>query len=111
MKVEINWSNPVIQASDVLLMQPIDLDDFYYRANNFDKSNLFFVLLVSLHHYLDQGDQERAAHLSFLIANYLFMTFIPPGSFDLALHYIKQAISLNPIDTYKEWLSIIEKGN
>lgn len=111
MALKINWKEPIIQESDVMQIQPSNLDDFYVTADNFDKTNLFFVLLTSLHHYLDKGKQENAAHLSFLIAYYLFITLTPPGSWELAVHYIKQAISLNPLEEYKEWLPLIEKGN
>lgn len=52
-----------------------------------------------------------AAHASFLIAYYLFILLTPPGSAQLALHYINQAITLNPLPLYSEWLALIEKGN
>ncbi|HHX60684.1 MAG TPA: hypothetical protein GX707_08220 [Epulopiscium sp.] len=111
MVLKINWKEPVIKESGVMRIQPSDLDDFYIGADNFDKTNLYFVLLTSFHHYLDKGDQEKAAHLSFLMAYYLFITLTPPGSWELAMHYIKQAILLNPLKQYKEWHPLIEKGN
>ena len=109
--LKIDWGNPIIESTYVLRLKPTDLDDFYVAASDFDKTNLFFVLLTSFHHYLDAGSKEKAAHLSFLMAYYLFLPLTPPGSWLLAMHYIKQAISLNPIEEYKEWLPLIEQGN
>lgn len=111
MKIKIDFGEPIIHEEYVLQVQPSDLDDFYIGASDFDKSNLFFVLLASFQHYLEVGEQEKTAHLSFLMAYYLFVTLTPPGSCELAAFYIKQAISLNPLEIYNEWLSNIEKGN
>ncbi len=111
MVLKINWNEPIIQKSDVMQIQPSNLDDFYVVADNVDKINLFFILLTSFHHYLDKEEGRKAAHLSFLMAYYLFLPLTPPGSWELAMHYIKQAISLNPLEEYKEWLLLIEKGN
>ena len=111
MILKINWQEPTIQENDVMQIQPTNLDDFYATADSFDRTNLFFVLLTSFHHYFDKGEQGKAAHLSFLMAYYLFIALTPPGSWKLAVHYINQAISLNPLDEYKEWLPLIEKGN
>lgn len=111
MTLKIDWEEPIIQENDVIQIQPSDMDGFYTAANTLDRTNLFFVLLTSFHHYLDKAEQEKAAHLSFLMAYYLFITLTPPGSWELAMHYIDQAISLNPLDKYKEWLPLIEKGN
>ena len=111
MNICVDFSEPVIQKEKVLEIRPLDLDEFYMTASDFDKSNLFFILLASLYHYEDTGDSVRAAHLSFLAAYYLFITLTPPGSFNLALHYINKAISLNHLAEYDEWLILIEKGN
>lgn len=111
MKITINFAEPVIPEETVCNITPSDLDDFYVTASDFDKSNLFFILLTSLHHYEDRKDYIKAAHLNFLTAYYLFITLTPPGSFPLALHYIKAAIAFNPLPDYKEWLALIEKGN
>lgn len=111
MNVEIDFSKPIIDESHVMEIGSGDLDDFYVSASNFDKSNLFFVLLASLHYYEENGDTVRAAHLNFLTAYYVFTPLTPPGSQQLALHYIKKAVSMNPLPEYKEWLSIMEKGN
>ena len=109
--LKIDWDNPLIEEGDVLQVKTSDLDNFYIAASDFDKSNLFFVLLNSYHCYLDKDEQKTAAHLSFLIAYYLFITLTPPGSCELAMHYIKQAISLHPLEEYSKWLILIEKGN
>ena len=111
MKLRINWAEPVIAEGDVLQIQPSDMDDFYASASDFDKSNLFFMLLTSLHHYEQKGDTHRAAHLSFLAANYLFIALTPPGSYELALHYMNKAVALNPTKDHLEWLALMEKGN
>lgn len=111
MRLKIDWEEPIIQEDDVMQIQTSDLDDFYVAENDFDKTNLFFVLLTSFHYYLGKEEQEKSAHLSFLISYYLFTTLTPPGSWELAMHYIKQAISLSPLEEYHEWLLLIEKGN
>ena len=111
MGIRIDFSEPVIEKGIVMEMSSEDLDDFYASASDFNKSNLFFILLASLHHYEESGDIVKAAHLSFLTAYYVFTPLTPPGSHQLALHYIKKAVSMNPLSEYKEWLSIMEKGN
>ena len=111
MELKIDFGEPIIKEELVLSIQATDLNDFYVTASDFDKSNLFFVLLTSLHHFEESNDTQRAAHLSFLIAYYLFILLTPPGSFYLALHYINKAISLNPISEYKKWLELIKEGN
>lgn len=111
MILKVDWEEPIIQENDVLQIQPSDLNDFYVAASDFDKSNIFFVLLTSFHYYHACKSSEKAAHLSFLIAYYLFITLTPPGSWELAMYYIDQAISLNPLETYKEWHTLIEQGN
>lgn len=109
--LHIDWDRPVIDEQAVLTIQPADLNDFYCAADSFDKTNMFFVLLASYHHYLDNGHREKAAHLCYLIAYYLFVPLTPPGSCELAMHYITQAVSLCPLESYTELLSLIEKGN
>lgn len=110
MMLKIDWQNPIIQKEYVLKIQISDLDDFYVNASDFDKSNLFFVLLTSFHYYSSESN-EIAAHLSFLISYYLFVVFTPPGSQQLAMYYIKQAIAFYPLSEYKEQLAMIQKGN
>ena len=111
MKLTIDFSEPVFARDTVLQIQPTDLNDFYTGASDFDKNNIFFMLLTSLHHYEDLGDKVRAAHLSFLAACYLFIALTPPGSCLLALHYIKKAIALHDTPEYRKWLALMEKGN
>jgi len=111
MKLKIDWEKPILQEDYVLQIELSDLDDFYVMASDLDKSNLFFVLLVSFQNYLEKLRQELAAHLSFLMAYYLFTSLTPPGSYELSMHYIKQAVLLNPLEIYKEWYSLIEQGN
>lgn len=111
MVIVIDFEKPIIESNIVLEIVPKDLDDFYKTSSDFDKSNLFFVLLNSLHFYEGNGNTRKAAHLCFLIAYYLFVSLTPPGSCDLALHYINKAILLNPISEYNKWLELIKKGN
>ena len=111
MKLTIDFSEPVFARESVLQIQPTDLNDFYADASDFDKNNIFFMLLTSLHHYEDLGDKVRAAHLGFLAAYYLFIALTPPGSCLLALHYIKKAIALHDTPEYRKWLALMEKGN
>ncbi len=111
MKLQINWGEPVIRREDVLEISIGDLNDFYAAASEVDQLNLFFILLTSLRRYLDLGDRERAAHLSFLAAYYLFTPLTPPGSWELSMHYIRQAVALNPREEYREWVPLMEAGN
>jgi len=111
MKLTIDFGDPVIAEEEVFQILPTDLNDFYAGATDFDKNNIFFMLLTSLHHYEDLEDKGRAAHLSFLAAYYLFIALTPPGSCLLALHYIKKAIALNDTAEYRQWLALMEKGN
>ena len=111
MKILIDFNEPIICKDKILDIRPADLDDFYLTASGYDKNNLFFVLLNSILHYEDGGDIVEAAHLNFLAAYYLFSALTPPGSHNLALHYINRAISLNHLAEYNEWLDLIKKGN
>ena len=111
MTLKIDWKNPVIAQEDVLALRPNDLDEFYADATDWDKNNLFFVLLNTLHKYEDLEDAVRAGHLCFLIANYLFVALTPPGSYDLALHYMRKAIMWDPMPEYEQWYGLMEKGN
>ena len=111
MKILIDFSEPIICKDNVLVISPTDLDDFYLTASDYDKNNLFFVLLTSILHYEDRNDTVEAAHLNFLAAYYLFSTLTPPGSLNLALYYINRAISLNHLAEYDEWFDLIKNGN
>ena len=107
----IDWENPLICAEKALDIRCSDLDDFYAGASDADRMNLFFVLLCSLHRCIEDNWQAEAAHLSFLIAYYLFVPLTPPASQELAAYYIRQAISINPCEEYSRWLALIDQGN
>ena len=111
MELTVDWRDPLIPEEDVLALRPNDLDDFYAGASDWDKNNVFFVLLNTLHKYEDKHDAVRAGHLCFLIANYLFVALTPPGSYDLALHYMGKALAWNPMQEYRAWYDLMEKGN
>lgn len=111
MELRIDFGQPVLRRELAEALRETDLNDFYATASDFDKSNLFFVLLTSLHHYEDAGDARLAAHLSFLAACYLYIALTPPGSQELALHYIRRAAALEPLPLYREWETLIRKGN
>lgn len=111
MTISINWDGPRIDGCEIWQLQPSHLDDFYVTASDLDKGNLFFVLLASFHDALDRQEPEQAAHLSFLMAYYLFNALTPPGSQALAEHYIRQAIALHPLEDYETWRALIEQGN
>ena len=110
-KEKIDFDKPIIGKDHILEIDSGDLDDFYVCASATDRNNFFFVLLASLHYYEENVDTLRAAHLSFLVAYYVFIPLTPPGSHCLALHYMNKAISLYPLPEYKEWLVVMEKGN
>lgn len=109
--VEIGHDHPVLAKGAALAVQPSDLDDLYAAAAECDRTDLFFVLLASIHHYESSHDAAEAAHLNFLAAYYLFVALTPPGSSDLALHYIDRAIALDRLPLYDEWRALILKGN
>lgn len=109
MRLTINWNDPILPASEILSINLDDLDSFYTAASETDRLNLFFILLATCH--AQAADPEKAAHLCFLMAYYLFITLTPPGAQQLALSYIRRAMELNPKEEYKTWLTLIEKGN
>ena len=109
--VKIDWGTPLISENDAMQIETLDLEDFYATASDLDKANLYFVLLNSFHHYMSKEKRETAAHLSFLMAYYLFMCLCPPASCELAMHHIEQAISLHPTEQYEEWREHICEGN
>lgn len=111
MVMKIDFDEAIIGKDCVMEISIEDLDDFYVSASDIDRGNLFFILLSSLHYYEESGDTVRAAHLSYLTAYYVFSPLTPPGSHYLALHYMRKALSMNQLLEYKEWLSIMEKGN
>ena len=109
--MRVNFDKPIIEEECVLEIAIGDLDNFYVSASDIDRVNFFFILLTSLHYYEENGDTVRAARLSFLAAYYVFTPLTPPGSYYLALHYINKAVSLNPLQEYKEWIEVMESGN
>ena len=111
MKLTIDFGEPILAEENILAISPRDLNDFYADATDFDKNNIFFMMLTSLQYFEEKKDYRKAAHLSFLIAYYLFIDLTPPGSCQLALHYINHAVSLFPSKEYREWLELIKKGN
>ncbi len=109
MKLNIDWSDPLMQHSDPLEIKTMDLEDFYQTQGAYERSNLFFVLEAAFHHYEGEGDKVRAAYLAYLVAYYLFVTLTPPGAAALALYYIKKAMQLDPKPEYAGWLDSIER--
>lgn len=109
--MRVNFDKPIIEEECALEIVVGDLDNFHASASEIDRVNLFFILLTSLHYYEENDDAVRAAHLSFLTAYYVFTSLTPPGSECLALHYMNKAVLLNPMQEYREWISIMEKGN
>ena len=111
MEIKINWREPIFNEATAAAITPIDTEDFYVKANEIDRLNLYFELEASFHKYASEGKDELAAHLAFLIAFYLFIVLTPPASCELALHYINEALRLNPLPEYEEWLENIKEGN
>ena len=50
-----DWGDPVLSEAEVDRVMPADLDDFYVNAKEWERPNLFFLLLNSCHRYLDRG--------------------------------------------------------
>ena len=111
MELKINWNEPIFDEAAAAAITPADTEDFYVKASEIDQLNLYFELEASFHKYVSEGKNELAAHLAFLIAFYLFIVLTPPASCDLALHYIHEALRLNPLPEYEEWLEHIKEGN
>lgn len=111
MNLKIDFYNPIIKEDDILKITPEDLDNFYINSNDFDKFNLFFIILTSIYHYSDKKNSIITAHLYFLAAYYIFTPLTPPGSYELAVYYIKKAIELNDCAEYRDWQTIIINGN
>lgn len=111
MNIAIDWNEPILSEEVAFQICPSDLDNFYVSASDLDKGNLFFVLLTSFHHHLDRERRETAARLGWLMSYYLFTALTPPGSLELAAHYIAQAAALDPREEYERWRELIEEGN
>lgn len=75
--MRIKFDEPIIGKDNVLEIGSKELDDFYAAASDIDRINLFFILLASLHYYEEKGDTVRTAHLSFLMAYYVFAPLTP----------------------------------
>ena len=111
MKLTIDFGHPVFDEKTAEAMTTADLDDFYASAGELDQLNLFFQLEASFYHCLEMGKEKLAARLTFLTAYYLFTPLTPPASWELALHYIGEAVRLDPRQEYREWQKLMEKGN
>lgn len=112
MELKVDFGHPLFEESAASALTAADLDDFYVKATELEKLNLFFVLEASFHKYLSDGKDELAARLAFLTAYYVFIPLTPPASWYLALHYIHEAVRLDPCNkNYAAWLSLIKKGN
>lgn len=59
--IEFDFENSVLK--DVLEIKISDLDDFYVKNNEIQRSNLFFVLLNSFNFYCEKGDNKRAGYV------------------------------------------------
>ncbi len=111
MLLHIDFNNPVFPREQVLDITTMDLVDFYMAAPEADQANLFFMLLSTLYALEEMGEKEKAAHISFLAAYYLFVVATPPGSQGLARHYMGTALRLFPKEEYRQWMALIEAGN
>lgn len=112
MELYIDFGSPLFEEDVASAITPGDLDDFYVKANELDRLNLFFMLEASFHKYVLEGKNELAAHLAFLIAYYVFIPLTPPASQNLALHYIREAVRPAPRNSsYAEWLERIKNDS
>ena len=111
MKLTIDFGEPIIPKEKVLDITEEDTNDFYGRASEVGRLNLFFVLLASIHHYEEEGDRVRAAHLCYLASCYVFTPLTPPASWELGMYYMKRAIALNDQKEYRELLEWMKEGN
>ena len=109
--MKIKWDNPVFTETEVLNLSTQDLSDFYVYADDADKLNMYFMLEASFYHYENKKRDIQAAKLAFLTAFYVFTVITPPASAELAMHFIKEAVRLNPLEEYKDWILIIKRGN
>ena len=109
MKLQVNWDEAFVQQQDILRIRTQDLDAFYAASDDVQRTGLFFVLLNSLHMCLAQEQRRQAAHLSFLMAYYVFVPLAPPGADALARHYMEQAMQLYPSEEYAEWIPLMRE--
>jgi hypothetical protein len=96
MKIKIDFAKPFIPEEDILSITGLELFEQYVYSTDFDKFNIFFILLTTLHMCEDKGKNILAAYTSYLVSYYLFHPLTPPGSMKLALHYAKKAMELDP---------------
>lgn len=111
MKLTIDFGEPILPKEKVLEITLKDLEEFYGEISEVNDLNLFFVLLTSIHYYEEEEDRVRAAHLCYLASWYVFLLLTPPGSWELAMYYMKRAIALNDQQEYRETLEYMKKGN
>ena len=107
----IDFSNPILDKPTAEQLTTTIIDDFYVSEDVYNKFNLYFVLETSVIFYEKSGDMALAAHLSFLAAYYIFYALTPPGSYELALYHMNNAVRLNDTKEYREQLEIMKKGN
>ena len=105
------FGHPILSQEEAESLHPCNLNDLCTSTEELDEINFFFMLLASYHHHLGRGRRELAAHLAFLMAYDLFILITPLSSCPLSLHYIRQAIALNPLEDYLEWERLIQQGN
>ncbi len=111
MNLYIDFNYSFISENQVLNVSTYDVDCFYSSSTEIERLNFFFVLLNTFHLLSKKSDNEKAAHISYLISYYLFTALTPPGSESLALYYGECSISLSPLTKYKEWLLVVKNGN
>ncbi len=105
------FGHPILSQEEAESLHPRNLNDLCTSTEELDEINFFFMLLASYHHHLGRGRRELAAHLAFLMAYDLFILITLLSSCPLSLHYIRQAIALNPLEDYLEWERLIQQGN
>ena len=111
MKISIDFEHPFFDEGTVMELKSADLDGFYQRENAVNRMNLFFVLEASLHRLQRENRMKAAARCAFLMAYYLFIPLMPPASVELAEFYIDRALEWDETPEYREWKSLIDKGN
>jgi hypothetical protein len=111
MKIKIDFGAPFIPEKDILSVTANDIYDQYLESTVYDQFNIFFVLLTTFHMCEDKGKNVSAAHVAYLASYYLFLPLTPPGSMELALHYAKKAMALDPSDFYAQWIEAVLEGN
>ena len=111
MKINIDFGHPYFDEKTIFELTPTDLNDFYTDENEVDRLNLFFVLEASLHKLQRENSLKAAARCAFLMAYYLFIPLAPPASFELAEFYINRALEWDETPEYRQWKTLIDKGN